>query len=70
MSKSQTTTKRHEGEKLAPIHTGGTVRIEFIEPLRLNSTKLALNVGIAPTRVTAIVQEDHCITADIALRQA
>lgn len=43
---------------------------EFLEPLNLSSTKLALHMGIAPTRVTAIVKGERAITADTALRLA
>ena len=70
MSKSRTTIKLSEGDKLLPIHPGSILLTEFLEPLNLSSTKLALHMGIAPTRVTAIVKGDRAITADTALRLA
>ncbi len=70
MSKSRTTTKFREGDKLLPIHPGSVLLTEFLEPLNLSSTKLALHMGIAPTRVTAIVKGERAITADTALRLA
>ncbi len=70
MSKSRTTIKRRKGDKLPPIHPGEILLTEFLEPLNLSATKLALLMGIAPTRVTAIVKGDRSITADTALRLA
>jgi len=70
MSKSRTTIKRKKGEKLPPIHPGEILLTEFLEPLNLSATKLALLMGIAPSRVTAIIKGDRSITADSALRLA
>ncbi len=71
MSKSQTTTKKKQGEKLQPISPGEILRAEFLEPLNLSATKLASYMGVPATRVTAIVgDEKRKITADTALRLA
>lgn len=70
MSKSRTTTKYKEGDKLFPIHPGEVLRTEFMEPLSLSSTQLALHMGIPLSRVTAIVKGERRITADTALRLA
>lgn len=70
MSKLLTITEYREGDKLPPIHPGAILLTEFIEPLNISSTKLALHMGIAPTRVTAIVKGERTITADTALRLA
>jgi len=72
MSKSRTTTKFKEGDKLPPIHPGEILRTEFMEPLNLSATRLAGFLGVAPTRVTAIISESEkrTITADTALRLA
>lgn len=72
MSKSRTTTKLHDGDKLPPIHPGEILRTEFMEPLNLSATKLAGFLGVAPTRVTAIISESEkrAITADTAVRLA
>jgi len=72
MSKSRTITKYKEGDKLPPIHPGEILRTEFLQPLNLSATKLAGYMGIAPTRVIAILSdsEKRTITADTALRLA
>ena len=70
MSKSLTITEYKEGDKLLPIHPGAILLTEFMEPLNLSSTKLALHMGIPATRVTAIVKGQRTITADTALRLA
>lgn len=70
MSKSQITTKHKQGGKLRPMHPGAILQSEFLEPLNLSATKLALYMGIAPSRVTAIVSGERSITADTALRLA
>ncbi len=70
MSKSRTTTKYKEGDKLPPIHPGEILRFEFMEPLHLSATKLALHMGIPLSRVTAIINGNRSITADTALRLA
>lgn len=68
MSKLQTTTKLKEGERLSPIHPGEVLLTEFMEPLHLSATRLALHMGIPLTRVTAILKGQRSITADTALR--
>lgn len=68
MSKSRTTTKYKEGDKLPPIHPGEILRYEFMEPLSLSATKLALHMGIPLTRVTAIIKGERGITTDTAFR--
>lgn len=72
MSKSRTTTKFNEGDKLAPIHPGEILRSEFLEPLGLSATKLATFMGVPATRITAIISEKERrgITADTAMRLA
>jgi antitoxin HigA-1 len=70
MSKSLTTTNFREGDKLPPIHPGSILQTEFMEPSSLSSTKLATYMGIAATRVTAIVKGERATTANTALRLA
>lgn len=70
MSKSRTTTRLKNGDKLPPIHPGEILRTEFLEPLNLSATKLATYMGVPATRITAIISdtERRAITADTALR--
>lgn len=70
MSKLQTTTKYKDGDWLPPIHPGEILRTEFMEPLKLSATKLALHMGIPLSRVTSILNGGRGITADTALRLA
>jgi addiction module HigA family antidote len=68
MSKSPTTTKYKEGDKLPPIPPGEILRSEFMDPLNLSANKLALHMGVPATRVHAILNNNRTITADTALR--
>lgn len=70
MSKLQTTTRYKAGDKLPPIHPGEILRSEFMEPLNLSATRLALHMGIPLSRVTTILNGGRGITADTALRLA
>lgn len=70
MSKSPTTIKYKEGDKLPPIHPGEILRSEFMEPLKLSATKLAIHMGIPLSRVSAILNGSRGITADTAVRLA
>jgi addiction module HigA family antidote len=70
MSKSRTTTKYKQGDKLPPIHPGEILHSEFMEPLKLSATQLALHMGIPLSRVTAIINGQRGITVDTALRLA
>ncbi|WP_084164688.1 HigA family addiction module antitoxin [Skermanella stibiiresistens] len=53
---------------LPPIHPGEILREEFLEPLKLSAYSLAKDIGVPLTRVTAILDGNRAITADIALR--
>ena len=68
MSKSRTITKQKYGDKLRPISPGEILRAEFLEPMNLSANKLAIHMGVAATRVTAILNENRTITADTAIR--
>ncbi|HEY9714415.1 MAG TPA: HigA family addiction module antitoxin [Chroococcales cyanobacterium] len=72
MSRSLTTTKSKNGDKLRPIHPGEILRAEFLEPLNLSATRLATYLGVPATRITAIISdsERRSITADTACRLA
>ena len=57
-------------KKLKPIHPGKHLREDFMKPMGLSSTALALALEVAPGRIEAIVRERRSITADTALRLA
>jgi len=57
-------------EKLAPVHPGEVLLEEFLRPMGLSQTRLALCLRVPPGRISAIVQGKRSITADTALRLA
>ncbi len=57
-------------EKLHPIHPGEVLHEEFLKPLGLSQSKLALSIGVHPRRINEIVLGKRSITADTALRLA
>lgn len=70
MSKLRTTTKYKDDDKLPPIHPGQILKTEFMEPLNLSATQLALHMGIPLSRVIMIVNCKRNLTADTAFRLA
>jgi antitoxin HigA-1 len=52
----------------APIHPGEILLTEFLEPLDLSQTRLALAMEVPPRRVNEIVLGKRAITADTAVR--
>jgi addiction module HigA family antidote len=55
-------------ERLAPIHPGEILREEFMKPLKLSSTGLAMALRVPPQRIHELVSERRGISADTALR--
>ena len=56
------------GKKLAPIHPGEVLLLEFLEPMEMSQTRLAKGIGVPPRRINEIVLKKRRITADTALR--
>ena len=56
------------GKKLAPIHPGEILLLEFLEPMEMSQTRLAKDIGVPPRRINEIVLKKRRITADTALR--
>lgn len=56
--------------KLHPIHPGEVLREEFLKPLGLSQSQVALAVGVHPRRINQIVLEKRALTADTAIRLA
>lgn len=52
----------------APIHPGEILLEEFMRPLKITTSGLALALRVPVTRISAIVKEDRSITADTAMR--
>lgn|SRR5574344_294733 len=50
------------------IHPGEILLEEFLKPMGISQTKLAIDIRIPATRIQAIVHGARSITADTALR--
>jgi addiction module HigA family antidote len=53
---------------LSPVHPGEVLLEEFMKPLGISINGLARELRVPTTRISAIVNETHGITADTALR--
>ena len=53
-----------------PIHPGETLREDFLKPLGLTASRLAIDLQVPVTRVNDIARCRRAITADTALRLA
>jgi addiction module HigA family antidote len=61
--------RRHE-QRGVPIHPGEFLREDFLVPLGLSASALALALRVPVTRISEILRERRGITADTALRLA
>jgi antitoxin HigA-1 len=59
--------KRME-KRLAPVHPGRVLAIQFLEPLAMSANQLALALHVPTNRITSILVGRRGITADTALR--
>jgi len=57
-------------KKLNPVHPGEVLLEEFLKPMGLSQTRLALDIGVHPRRINEIVLGKRRVTADTALRLA
>lgn len=55
---------------LNPIHPGEVLFEEFLKPLGISQSRLALDIRVPATRINAIVHGERDVTADTALRLA
>ncbi len=51
-----------------PVHPGEILREEFLTPLGLSASRLAIELRVPVTRITEILNERRGISADTALR--
>ena len=54
--------------KIRPIHPGEILREEFLLPLGLSASALALELKVPAPRINDIVRERRAVTPDTALR--
>jgi addiction module HigA family antidote len=57
-------------EKLNPVQPGEVLLEEFLKPLSMSQSRLALDISVHPRRINEIVLGKRIITADTALRLA
>src|SRR4030065_1030299 len=55
---------------LLPIHPGEVLLEEFLKPMGLSQSRLALDISVHPRRINEIVLRKRSISADTALRLA
>ena len=55
---------------MPPVHPGEILSEDFLKPMALSQTQLALATGMPQSRVQAIVAGRRGITADTAIRLA
>ena len=56
--------------KLAPIHAGEVLALDFLEPLGVSQYRLAKDISVPARRINEIVHGLRAISADTALRLA
>lgn len=54
--------------KRAPVHPGGMLKRQYLEPLSLTVTEMARSLGVSRKTVSKIVNEKASISAEMALR--
>lgn len=54
--------------KLANVHPGEILNLEFLEPLEITAYRLSKDLKIPQTRISEIIKGRRRITADTALR--
>ena len=57
-------------DRMPPVHLGEILPEDFLKPMALSQTQLALATGMPQSRVQAIVAGRRGITADTAIRLA
>jgi len=57
-------------KKIAPVHPGEVLSEDFLKPLGMSVSRLALSLGVPATRMGEIVHGRRAITSDTALRLA
>jgi antitoxin HigA-1 len=52
------------------MHPGRVLREEYMEPMRLDTSDLALALGVPPWQITPVIEDQGPMTSDLALRLA
>jgi antitoxin HigA-1 len=56
------------GQKLAPVHPGEILLLDFLNPLGISQYAVAKAIGVSPRRINEIVHRQRSITADTGVR--
>lgn len=57
-------------KRLALVHPGETLQLEFLDALGISQYRLAKDISVPPRRINEIVKGRRAITANTALRPA
>jgi addiction module HigA family antidote len=57
-----------DANRLAPVHPGDVLWLDFIQPLGLTQTAVAVGTGIPVSRIHSIIRGERGVSADTALR--
>ncbi|MGQ0663549.1 MAG: HigA family addiction module antitoxin [Pseudomonadota bacterium] len=55
-------------QKLAPVHPGRILLLDFLEPMGISQYRLAKSIRVPQPRIGEIVHGKRAVTADTALR--
>lgn len=57
-----------EPKTMPPVHPGEILREEFLHPLGITPNRLAIDLGVSPSRINEILKGKRGISAETALR--
>lgn len=57
-------------DRMLPVHPGEILNEEFLKPMGISQTRLALDTGMPQSRIQGIIAEKRGISADTAVRLA
>jgi len=60
----------NQEEKMPPVHPGEVLLEDFLKPMGITPYRLARELNVPKTRISAILKGRRSITADTALRLA
>jgi addiction module HigA family antidote len=55
-------------ESLPIIHPGEILKLDFLEPMNITPYRLSVDIGVAQTRMSEIINGKRGISADTAIR--
>jgi antitoxin HigA-1 len=55
-------------EHLPIIHPGEILKLDFLEPMNITPYRLSVDIGVAQTRMSEIINGKRGISADTAIR--